>query len=314
MGISVKSLLNHLRERQTTLGVNAFYFRRVLGSNNAVEEAKYPQNAQDVIEAGADAKSWPVDIILDEVPKPKQERQTPAPPKSVKPKPVVHTEEVSEQLPQHQGDGTMNTEWNNGFAANLNGTAWPYSITPHPYPPGQLPYTYQHYQPFPSHSARIGDWPIGQGQTENGKYHPAPPYAFHFPQQQYMGHWTDTAPRFDPSGSTSSEQPIRRQDQFPLDPSLVPPGIPPFAPPDLFRTPAPSGTAASSSGYHPVPKIEIGAPTWSPSTASPTKSTGKSRSPAKRRKTAAAEMTPSRSGRARKPTQKLLESQNDFLC
>jgi hypothetical protein len=57
MGREVKKLLRHLRERQETLGVNAFHFKR-FWKDKEFHPAKYPQLAQQVIDAGAEAKDW----------------------------------------------------------------------------------------------------------------------------------------------------------------------------------------------------------------------------------------------------------------
>jgi hypothetical protein len=51
MGITVKALLSHLRDRQKNLGVNAFNFHHVL-RNNKLEPAEYPEDAQAVITGG----------------------------------------------------------------------------------------------------------------------------------------------------------------------------------------------------------------------------------------------------------------------
>jgi hypothetical protein len=50
MGVAVKTLLLHLRERQERLGVRAFHFHHVL-RNNALESAHYPDTAQAVLDS-----------------------------------------------------------------------------------------------------------------------------------------------------------------------------------------------------------------------------------------------------------------------
>jgi len=45
MGVSVKTLLTHLRQRQEQLGVQAFFFRHIL-RNNELEPAEYPEGAE----------------------------------------------------------------------------------------------------------------------------------------------------------------------------------------------------------------------------------------------------------------------------
>lgn len=57
MGKSVMDLLNHLRERQTTYGVNAFHFKRYF-KNKLFYTAQYPEPAKKAIEAGIDVKTW----------------------------------------------------------------------------------------------------------------------------------------------------------------------------------------------------------------------------------------------------------------
>lgn len=49
MGLSVKELLNHLRQRQEVLGVCAFRFHHIL-RNHKVVPAEYPEDAMEVIE------------------------------------------------------------------------------------------------------------------------------------------------------------------------------------------------------------------------------------------------------------------------
>jgi hypothetical protein len=52
MGLSVKELLNHLRQRQEDLGVNAFHFHHIL-KNQKLEPAEYPPEAMKVIKGTA---------------------------------------------------------------------------------------------------------------------------------------------------------------------------------------------------------------------------------------------------------------------
>ena len=57
MGKKVKSLLNHLRTRQETLGVNAFSFRNVWKEKN-FHLSQYPDLAKQAIAAGAGVMEW----------------------------------------------------------------------------------------------------------------------------------------------------------------------------------------------------------------------------------------------------------------
>jgi hypothetical protein len=50
MGVRIKTLLLHLRERQEQLGVRAFHFHHVL-RNNTLEPASYPDSAQSVLDS-----------------------------------------------------------------------------------------------------------------------------------------------------------------------------------------------------------------------------------------------------------------------
>jgi hypothetical protein len=50
MGMTVKTLLSHLREQQEQYGVRAFRFHHVL-RNNVVESSNYPANAQSVLDS-----------------------------------------------------------------------------------------------------------------------------------------------------------------------------------------------------------------------------------------------------------------------
>jgi len=57
MGVHIKTLLQHLRERQEQLGVRAFHFRHVL-RNNVLESASYPESAQSALDT---------DMIVDQL-------------------------------------------------------------------------------------------------------------------------------------------------------------------------------------------------------------------------------------------------------
>ena len=57
MGKKVKSLLNHLRTRQETLGVNAFSFRNVW-KEKKFHMSQYPDLAKQAIAAGAGVMEW----------------------------------------------------------------------------------------------------------------------------------------------------------------------------------------------------------------------------------------------------------------
>ena len=50
MGVGIRTLLSHLRERQEKLGVRAFHFQHVL-RNNVVESACYPDSAQSILDS-----------------------------------------------------------------------------------------------------------------------------------------------------------------------------------------------------------------------------------------------------------------------
>jgi hypothetical protein len=56
MGLSVKELINHLRNRQEDLGVKGFRFHHVL-KNQKLEPAQYPPEAMKVVESGVNRQS-----------------------------------------------------------------------------------------------------------------------------------------------------------------------------------------------------------------------------------------------------------------
>jgi hypothetical protein len=63
MGLTVKGLLTHLRERQKEHGVRAFYFHHIL-RNNQLEPAEYPDPAQAAI---ASTEAVEADIIMQDL-------------------------------------------------------------------------------------------------------------------------------------------------------------------------------------------------------------------------------------------------------
>jgi hypothetical protein len=63
--VNVKQLLNHLRDRQQVLGVNAFHFHHVMKDKDLVK-AEYPQQAKVAIQAGADVLNYPLEFDADD--------------------------------------------------------------------------------------------------------------------------------------------------------------------------------------------------------------------------------------------------------
>jgi hypothetical protein len=60
MGQSVKTLVDHIREREEKFGVNAFRFDKVVVTGlAALQPASYPPDVQAVIDAGKSVKDWP---------------------------------------------------------------------------------------------------------------------------------------------------------------------------------------------------------------------------------------------------------------
>ena len=59
MGKQVKKLINHLRERQKTMGVNAFRFEHTW-KDKSFHPAQYPEIAKQAIDAGDEVLNWEI--------------------------------------------------------------------------------------------------------------------------------------------------------------------------------------------------------------------------------------------------------------
>jgi len=167
--------------------------------------------------------------------------------------------------------------------------------------------------PHPHHSLQPG----------NGLAHFIQPLPLHYGYmpEQPIPPWNDLVPDNNTgmAAGQSSSQLLEGHIFTPsADTNHLPPGLPPFAnvsggfhpdPKFVFpredESPIPPLRPPSDPPHIP-PKITITIPCWSPSTASPTKSTpGKQLT---KRKRIEEEFTPSKSGRKRRPSQKLRES------
>jgi hypothetical protein len=66
MGKEVKKLVEHLRERQKTMGVNAFHFKNIW-KDKKFEKSKYPEAAKQAIDAGDDVLNWEIPTDLSDL-------------------------------------------------------------------------------------------------------------------------------------------------------------------------------------------------------------------------------------------------------
>jgi hypothetical protein len=306
MGLSVKALLNHLRERQKDLGVKAFYFCNVL-HNNKVEPANYPDQCQTILD---DPTGGMVDsnaMAVDGKNK-RPERAVGSPVKTSEakvkvaadsPGPSQFTFEAVKDAIKESTNGSLPSPLNDDLPTsvihpNVPGFYHPWPMGPHPMlPPAGL-------QPT-SHS---------MGPTHGHPYHQPYPVPY---DPQYMAYWNRQMGDMSyPPAAAAGHSNNRPYGLDPtlndMDPHLLPPGapvfshIPPSFQPNMYN---PAGPPMTVPGMPPFDtKIPVQGPSTGPAKASPKKT------PNKRKRTPddTEPNTPSRSGRRRKPSQKVLDS------
>jgi hypothetical protein len=300
MGIQVKNLLNHLRERQDRLGVNAFSFHHVL-RNNKLEPAEYPAEVKTAMSEVTDL----VKPVADD---------------------VMKVDGSGDELPtvqQMQGElqikmPTITTVKPSIFPPQMAGPSCIPPLTPLPLPlPVPLPL------PLPSHlPSGHSDY---QPSVGHGTFTPNP-YNFN---PQYMAYWfqqmmesKSITPGWHPQ-NTESNQPLhgsgyhlgqaQSTSNFRIDPNLLPPGPPLFAPNDItshFHSNVNEiSVSAVDQNADKFKKTLFEVKPTQKLVSTPVKSTPK-KTPKRKRSndSVAAQVTPSRSNRNRRPSQKLKES------
>jgi hypothetical protein len=300
MGMKVKALLHHLRERQTEYGVNAFNFQNIL-QGSTLEPSKYPVEARQTIEntipcAEIDIKDFP---LTSPMPTPSQSPKK----KSSKGKAVNRTILVP-PISTISNNGaqvidklvSMTTTQDALESSVLSSTGSSSSLTippPHPSNPWNS-------SQFPPHVPPAGVPP--------NLYPSFPPYGFPY-NQPYISYFLQQQ-----AGMNDMQAPVgdgyhpmwAGPPPFPpanIDPLLLPPGQPTFSFPlpysqtNLVHNPQVKTDATiQNEDAHPA--------------ACKTPSPRKKQTPKRKRSTSpiAEENTPSRSrsGRTRKQTKKYL--------
>lgn len=313
LGMSVKLLLNHLRERQEQLGVNAFCFQNIL-RNSKLVPAEYPSNPvnetdNQTAEAAEDQKADPTTGSALEL---ASTSQTPSPSKSPRKKSTKrkHTEvdllesastmssaaaaPINISIPSYGASSFLHSTapqvLPNIASSSTQTTAGDTSTIPSlPVPSPAQPPELPHFNPFFQYG-----YP----------YHPHfPPYPM--PQNNSIPQISDfnAPPSGDPFRNVNGNNPFTN---LHIDPALLPSQYPPFALPPLPlpSPPLPMVTGLPVAGHLKDEINDISSTTTTPSRK------GK-RTPKRKRTSFDAQediVTPSRSGRRRKLTQKVLDA------
>ena len=284
MGISVKSLLNHLRERQTELGVNTFNFHHVL-RNNKMEPSEYPPQAKATI----DGKSPTTED---------NDSKTPIPSPAKSPQKKSKSRKGKGKVSQ---PATPKAESGCDIPNAVAST--PLSKEPLTDPPNDIP-NLTNVMAFPSTQPLL---PI-QGNQFPPAVQPGlsatpfiPPYfPFPFPYQHHLNVYLMQQQQQQQSG-VGDFKPLPMNEAFQfhnIDPQLLPSGDPHFSFPPILSQPEPQ----SSMGSTILEALELASTMTPSSKPKRTPKRKRSRSPPD------VDITPSRSGRKRKPTQKYLDS------
>jgi hypothetical protein len=321
MGLTIKDLLNHLRTRQESLGVNAFHFHHVL-HNSKLEATAYPETAQKIIRGKMELG----DInTADEC----MNTDTP-PPHTIQ---AVSKSNIKMDLDLVQA---MDIDMKTDQIQMIHPSFQMPSTSPWTFDSNSLP-SNQHMQPplsmpvpmfpghFPSPWSQIpGSMPGSAAMAVSNPaphadqhYSPLATYPFPFNHQHYMQHWGQLPPESKPANSsTGIDQCCPKSDPVfsHIESHLLPSGAPVFA-----HMPGPFNGTNPWSSQVPVRGSGVPSPiATSKSTApSPTKRGATNQSPTKKtpkkltkKDGTTPTSTPGRSSRTRKPTQKLLESQD----
>jgi len=285
MGISVKSLLNHLRERQIELGVNAFIFHHVL-RNNKVEPSEYPPQAKATIDGDSPTTE-------------DNDSNTPIPIPAKSPENKSRSRKGKGKVSQ---PATPMAESGCGIPDSVPSKA--ISNKPLTDPPNDI-----------HHLTNVMAFPRTQPQLpiQGNQFPPAaqpglsatpfiPPYfPFAFPYQQHLNAYLMQQQQQQQSGMGDFKPPLPMNEAFQfhnIDPQLLPSGDPHFSFPPILSQPEPQSTMGSTI----LGALEL-ASTMTP-LSKPKRTPKRKRS----RSLPDVDITPSRSGRKRKPTQKYLDS------
>jgi len=329
MGANAKNLLIHLRERQERLGVNAFHFHHVL-RNTKLEPAAYPVTAQTIIDLGPDAKNWTEEKNISSNDLRKDPEEIPI---NVEQKVVGLKSNRKRKAGEMSADinydqGKTVTEFKikplllSPAKVEIGSAPNPDNLKAFANPPPPPPNHPSHYMPYhnypmamqhhPSyHQYPWAHFPVGyagaigphtsfDGLNADSRLPIPPPAPYPFgSNSQYYQHNSVT-----PS-SVPNQQIMNGDPSFHnIDPALLPPG-----PPIFGGIPQPSSGFKAADSQAPIsnstpkaPYVTLMPPSWTPSTASPSKKK------ARGKKKEIEVETPSRSNRTRRPTRKLIES------
>jgi hypothetical protein len=309
MGMNVKTLLMHLRERQVEHGVNAFNFHHVL-LNNKLVRAAYSDEAKPTIEGRS------LITVLDNmdispptpIPSPRKSSRKKATKRkgSQRTPSEVKQEDMAVLLTTTTPLSPGRPEVFNNLPALVT-TNTPLAISGPTPGASSSGLTMLPSQPaLPSHPLQFpADLPLG---LPPNPFHPSfPSYGFPYNQHQYNHHqYMSFILHQQQSGNPDFKPPVG--DGYPLvpwpsafpqqniDPQLLPPGEPIFS----FPFPQPQLNRANVA--------TVGKETQQSEKKTP--SSKNKRTPKRKRSASPVpeDNTPSRSGRSRKPTQKYLDS------
>ena len=307
MGVTVKTLLIHLREHQEQYGVRAFRFHHVL-RNNVVESANYPTNAQSVL----DSEDPDDQVELKPKTATKKEEVTEASTSQIHPIPIQetthkHVSSTNERAPEQPSIPVPLLGW---------------SQMPHPnsWHPHLMPFSnpnMPHYSlPFPyGYDSHPVWWPSPVPPAEQPLRHPeqlvhgfhAPPKPpepgmlitppFHPPSQfmdpQTMPQWGGHSV-WGPTPGPPAEQSLRGFHAPPKPPEPRMPSAPPFQPPSHSMDPHPIPTGDPPFAFmYPIPldPKPIDQSVRTPTKKKPPPDTPK-KTPGKRKRKEAGEDTP----------------------
>jgi hypothetical protein len=276
MGINVKALLNLLRERQDTLGINAFRFHHVL-RNNKLEDAEYPDECKAAMSSDGfpgEKSEDPSLVMTDIVTSPAKPMEANTSVKGNKAK------GKKKAAPNDSGDGISASRI---VGTNDQGS----SATPCP--------DVVAMQVANSNSTI----PISGPSTL-----PIPPHFFPY-QPHLLAYLSQHQMSIDANafGAQFSHGIPNSVPLSHIDPQLLPPG-----PPTFFTNHAHPQPPHDFYASKPCPNFRQQDQSADPSPL-PSKQSSPSKTPKRKRSRGAIadEDTPSRSGRKRKPSQKILD-------
>jgi hypothetical protein len=229
MGKEVKKLLEHLRERQTTMGVNAFHFKKIW-KDKKFYPSKYPDAAKLAIEAGDEVLNWETLTDLSDVaetaPTATEEiGNSNSNPKGLSTMPqsantsttsrtepfqIIHEKPTgSEQPPTLSAVEDVKMEWPSKVAdstdwTNIDPRLWPHADG---LPPGD---PFPNSKRFPTDTFPTTDSPM-----------PTPTTVDQFPSSSKTVQWSPMPPKIIPpnfsAASTPARTPRKRKRSEPLE-------------------------------------------------------------------------------------------------